>query len=436
METKLLIQRNLFFFLFSVAIINPVFSQWCGSSNARTNVQKTALTSQILTKQHSSEILVVEIYFNVLNSSSSSNVTEQQCKNAVENLNNYFGPANIVFRYTGYSNRSYQSLTSINTDADFNNLRNINTNQQRLQVFLIDTFNGGSGGKAQFPGNYIALTKDYLDTFVLAHEIGHNFNLFHTHHGGAYEPDPNIPAEAINGSNCATAGDLICDTPADPRLFSGSGGNLNSSTCTYTGGGGYNPDTENIMSYTPPECGDSFTHGQGDRMRGALLTINDLQSIQEDKSTLAEPIKITYERENYNREYLGDCFEVSYWGTYNLEFQKGFNYSIEVTTSNIYWSNTTTYIFNSNQIPTIELNENYSYESTITDYSDVSYSKSGSAGFVSYIDCPIYFPLYTQNSTPIQSGEGKSIESGLYSVPIHDEEKKEIIETPKILIKD
>ena len=436
MKTKLLIKKKFLFLLLMLIFINPVFSQWCGSKNIRTNIQKQPLTNQLQTKQQSNEILVVNIFFNILVSNYSSDVSEQECKDAVENINSYFNSSNIVFKFSGYRNRYNQSLTSINSDADFNNLRNINTNEDNLQVFLIDSFFGNSGGRAQFPGNYLALTKDYVDTFVLAHEIGHNLNLYHTHHGGPAEPDPDIPAEAIDGSNCATAGDLICDTPADPLLISGSGGNINSLTCTYTGGGGFNPDTENIMSYTSTECGDSFTNDQGNRMREALLTINDLQSIQEDKSILAEPIEISFERENYQRTYQGDCFEVSYMEVYNLEFQKGFNYSIEVTTNTIFGNNTTTYTFNSNEIPTLELNQDYSYESKITNYSDVSYNKSGSAGFVSYIDCPIYFPLNSHTTKPIQSTQARKIESGLYVAPIHDKEKKEIIEKPKILIED
>jgi hypothetical protein len=49
---------------------------------------------------------------------------------------------------------------------------------------------------------------------VFAHEIGHNFGLLHTHQ--------TPPAELVSGTNCATAGDEVCDTPADPNLSSKS----------------------------------------------------------------------------------------------------------------------------------------------------------------------------------------------------------------------
>jgi hypothetical protein len=40
------------------------------------------------------------------------------------------------------------------------------------------------------------------------------------------------------------------------------------------------------------------------------------------------------------------------------------------------------------------------------------------------------------NTTPVQSGEGSNIQPGLYLVPIHDEKKEEVIETPKVLIQN
>ena len=56
---------------------------------------------------------------------------------------------------------------------------------------------------------------------TLPHEVGHFYGLPHTHDQGN---------ELVNGSNCATAGDNFCDTPADPNLS----GVVNSS-CVYTG---------------------------------------------------------------------------------------------------------------------------------------------------------------------------------------------------------
>lgn len=92
---------------------------------------------------------------------------------------------------------------------------------------------------------------------TLNHELGHFFGLYHTH-----EVDANGP-EYVNGSNCSIAGDLLCDTPADPLL-----GSNNVSLCDYNGnetdplGDYYSPDETNIMAYSPQFCRDNFTDDQ------------------------------------------------------------------------------------------------------------------------------------------------------------------------------
>ncbi|MBP7450296.1 MAG: hypothetical protein KA817_09670 [Flavobacteriales bacterium] len=101
---------------------------------------------------------------------------------------------------------------------------------------------------------------------IAAHEVGHVLGLMHTH-------DTNFGAELVDGSNCATAGDLICDTPADPNL--GISGMIDYVTCTYIGTGtdangqAYTPSTTNIMSYAPCAL-NTFTPGQGQVMNYVL----------------------------------------------------------------------------------------------------------------------------------------------------------------------
>jgi len=92
--------------------------------------------------------------------------------------------------------------------------------------------------------------------YTLAHEIGHFYGLPHTHEVFSGE-------ELVDGSNCLTAGDGFCDTPADPDL---SG--FVSRTCNYTGsfrdrnGDTYMPDVSNIMSYSDPSCQNKFSLDQ------------------------------------------------------------------------------------------------------------------------------------------------------------------------------
>ena len=92
---------------------------------------------------------------------------------------------------------------------------------------------------------------------TFAHELGHNLGLYHTH-------DESNGSELVDGSNCDVAGDLVCDTPADPRLSSST---VNS-FCEYTGsatdgnGTPYNPDPSNMMSYSRKSCRDHMSFDQ------------------------------------------------------------------------------------------------------------------------------------------------------------------------------
>ena len=101
---------------------------------------------------------------------------------------------------------------------------------------------------------------------TLSHEIGHWFDLLHTHGSS------NSPNELVDGSNCNTAGDFVCDTAADPNLS----GQVNSN-CAYTGndvdanGDNFTPDPRNLMSYAPTSCRKRFSWGQIFRMQAALL---------------------------------------------------------------------------------------------------------------------------------------------------------------------
>jgi hypothetical protein len=103
------------------------------------------------------------------------------------------------------------------------------------------------------------------DRSTIAHELGHYFHLYHTQDkvGGTECPD---------GSNCASAGDKICDTAAAPRLDQD---NVDEQ-CQYTGnetacGDPYDPDICNHMSYAPKPCRDAFSLQQAAKARATLL---------------------------------------------------------------------------------------------------------------------------------------------------------------------
>ena len=135
-----------------------------------------------------------------------------------------------------------------------------------INVYYVETIinDPPAVGYAYFPGgpDVIVLEKG-SGALTLAHEMGHFFGLYHT-----FEVELGI--EFVNGTNCATSGDLVCDTPADNQ------GPVND--CQYDAyiadgnGDPYIPHINNIMSYYPPDCIFQFTAGQYNRMAWQYLT--------------------------------------------------------------------------------------------------------------------------------------------------------------------
>ena len=132
----------------------------------------------------------------------------------------------------------------------------------------------GACGWARFPWtlplDYIVIANGCEDNqSTTVHELGHYFGLYHTH--TASNGAESVTRDNGDGCwNCQTAGDLLCDTPADPNLSELAN---NWPDCAYTGVGtdacnsdAYTPMIDNIMSYADKECRVIFTSQQNARM--------------------------------------------------------------------------------------------------------------------------------------------------------------------------
>jgi hypothetical protein len=154
--------------------------------------------------------------------------------------------------------------------------------ERYLNIWVVrDIRNSNAGttrvlGYARFPGDQRSLdgivmahtafgrtgtaTPPYNLGKTCSHEVGHWLALYHTFEDGCAGTRP---------SDCATAGDRLCDTPpqADPQF---SCPLLPRNTCTEAPIDRADlPD--NLMDYLPDLCARSFTPNQAERMYQSLL---------------------------------------------------------------------------------------------------------------------------------------------------------------------
>lgn len=196
-------------------------------------------------------------------------------------LNRNFRDINIQFYIVpqiNYINNT--GFYDLNAEQDEENLCSANDVNDALNLYFTNSilFNSvfNATGYAYYPSpsaasNRVFITNSSLNIGgrTLTHELGHYFNLLHTFNENN-NPDIGLRELVTRGfgANCTTAGDLICDTPADPYGLSGATTN----GCAYTGnlidanGTRFTPEMSNTMSYYSEICGSEFSGGQLERL--------------------------------------------------------------------------------------------------------------------------------------------------------------------------
>lgn len=207
----------------------------------------------------------------IRNADGSGGIDTYDLESAIENLNIYFAEAYMNFYL-------WESVDYIDNDdyvnfkkGDEEKLSETNYSSGIINMYFTNYIENNSGSSicgysVNKESSHIIVMKNSCTTndSTLAHEMGHVFSLLHTHGSS----NTKMTTELVDGSNCDTDGDGICDTPADPKLSS----NVINNFCEYIGnetdsnGNLFQPDTENIMSYSRKACRNHFTHQQLARM--------------------------------------------------------------------------------------------------------------------------------------------------------------------------
>lgn len=275
--------NHLFLFTFIILLNNSIYAQIdkeCGfkytpkmqhyydSIKEDIKVLEREFMENKLSARGSSVTSSVPIKAHIVRNSNGLNgLTVTQLNSAIATMNSFYINAGLEFflceginyidndDYFDFEKSEEDALTTANMSGVIN-------------IYFVNSITNDSGnglcGYAYYPGGPETILMDNsctLNGSTLSHEMGHFFSLRHTHGSSG---DPGSTEELVDGSNCETTGDNICDTPADPRLSS-SNVNFN---CVYTGttqdanGDFYQPNPLNIMSYARKICRTEFSPQQ------------------------------------------------------------------------------------------------------------------------------------------------------------------------------
>jgi GEVED domain/Pregnancy-associated plasma protein-A len=276
-----------------------VFAQFdCGTQalTAQEQQKYEQFVSRVKQKRTASRVdatisyIPVKVHI-VTKSDGTGSVGMGELNNAIAIVNSYYINSGIQFYFCN-ATPNYIANNNLYNYAISQESILCTTNDvtDAINLYILNSiiYTGGTNvtGYAYFPSTDKRYNRAFVkasainDNKTLAHELGHFFSLYHTFQNNS---DADLSKRELStrgsGANCATTGDLLCDTPADPYGMAGA----TVSGCTYTGtiidGNGqvYAPHLNNIMSYYAG-CGNVFTTEQYARIQTGWLTRQDLIS--------------------------------------------------------------------------------------------------------------------------------------------------------------
>ena len=338
--------------------------QYCNTSNDFPNIDYvTPLVNEqnanygISTFNFYNSNIRVKVFFHIVRKSDKTGArSESLLDNIIIKANQAFASSNITLVKGGFDFIDNDTYANSYSNGLFTQLTATNAKSDAIDIYLIpdqavknsrDGFGdpngiGGSAGSIiskRLVIPWILIEKNSIYYNVLAHELGHCLNLFHTHQSTtSYFLNRkrndifsyNSGAELVDGTNSTTSGDFVTDTPSDPfgllvfnltnldftnpacnssacstnSTFSfpvkyyNNQGQIQMETLNFTttdfrdaNNGTYSPNLRNIMSYATPSCLSEFSQNQGYRMRAALLsdcTFRDIVERVQGVGTLGE----------------------------------------------------------------------------------------------------------------------------------------------------
>lgn len=211
------------------------------------------------------------ISWEVVDTANPINVKRESVQSMLDYANTVFEPIDIRFELLTHKTLTdyytFEALTEDYFKLYYHQLIQHNT-PNVIDLYLVDhetdiCYNDGKvagchkvHGFTNIGGETSSIVlgkEDLSDAKIPIHELGHFFNLPHTHHEDHYSM---LIQELADGSECSQKGDFICDTPPDPDagIYAAM---VNYTDCEMYGvydenGVAYKPMINNFMGYYSP----------------------------------------------------------------------------------------------------------------------------------------------------------------------------------------
>ena len=289
----------LLLFLVPLSAQSQVSFDVCGTKTTKADMQRliaNKLAASKINYHKSGAITWVPMKFHlVADNNGSGRIDQSRVFDVICNLNADYLDQDIQFYISGDFNLINNTVIYNHTTSGAGTQMQIRKANNALNVFIGNSAGASSGGGVTL--GYYSGFRDLIFAVkstmtatnnTLTHEVGHFFSIPHVFYGweetdyedNYYNNDntslPNPPntlnyagqtihVEKADGSNCATAADLFCDTPADYNLGLGwpqGNCNYNNGAVDPTGAA-IDPDESNYMCYfNAINCINSFTAEQ------------------------------------------------------------------------------------------------------------------------------------------------------------------------------
>lgn len=206
-------------------------------------------------------------FFIIKSTAGQVDFAQSQLDDYIDLANEYFAPIGIRYVKNSVNAVSEYEYSYVYRNPPPFELTTKYSTPNNINVYFVDSvFNDTVPcyGYSNFPtdtGNSnIFLSKGQTNAKNFCTQLGHFMGLLATH-------EKLGDSEFVDGTNCALAGDYICDTYADNGILAQVDGN-----CIYLGievdnkGDFFTPSVANLMSDAPEKCRCVFTNQQYRRM--------------------------------------------------------------------------------------------------------------------------------------------------------------------------